>query len=78
MIFKHFGDWLDYQIRVAGLSQKQLSIEIKVSETSISKWIQNRSEPRLNNLIKICKTIGRYQGKNEEKLQLQGQKYLKR
>lgn len=38
----------------AGLKQKDLAMELKVSDKTISSWESNRTEPDMDAVVKIC------------------------
>ena len=44
--------------KIAGLTQKQLAFELKVSESTVVNWEKGRSEPTVNQAQKISEVTG--------------------
>ena len=42
----------------AGLTQAMLAEKLNVSETTIWKWENGKSEPKLSQFAKICEAVG--------------------
>jgi len=40
-----------------GLDNKDLAKLVGVSETTVSKWCKNNSQPSIENMYKICKAL---------------------
>ena len=69
MIEVKFGERLKELRKVNGFTQKSLAAVAKVAETSITDWERGRSEPCLQDLIKLAialnTTIDYLVGKDE-------------
>ena len=49
-----FGSTLKHLLETNNVKQEELAIDISVDESLISKYINNKSQPSINNLIKIA------------------------
>lgn len=48
-----FGQALEYQLILKGMSQKELARRMDLSESTVSKWINGLALPSLENLRRI-------------------------
>ena len=48
-----FGQALEYQLVLEGITQKELARRMNLSEATVSKWINDLSLPSLENLSRI-------------------------
>jgi transcriptional regulator with XRE-family HTH domain len=53
-----FGDVLKELREKAGLSQVELAEKAGTSQRAISFWEQNKREPALSNIQKLCDALG--------------------
>lgn len=51
---KVFADNLKLKLKENKISQKKLAVELNLKQQSVSRWINNSSEPGMEDLIKIC------------------------
>lgn len=49
---------LTYFLRVRQWSQRKLAQELRVSDASVSEWVNGKSSPTLKMLGRICQAIG--------------------
>jgi transcriptional regulator with XRE-family HTH domain len=57
---KMFGEKLSWMLLDAQISQRQLALEIGVTEASISKYIHGTQIPGVKSLINIAKVLDCY------------------
>lgn len=54
MMLTGYGERLQNSIKSAGITQKELSAKMRISEDSIVRYIKEKSYPKINTLIEIC------------------------
>ena len=58
--FFRFDLWLHNEMKKMGMDQRNLALGIGISETMISRYIHNKSQPGISNLAKILKCLGKH------------------
>ncbi|MFF9162780.1 helix-turn-helix domain-containing protein [Streptomyces longwoodensis] len=53
-----FGPWLARQLKLAGKTQAELALELKMTRAAVSAWITGRSTPRPTVMADIAKALG--------------------
>jgi transcriptional regulator with XRE-family HTH domain len=53
-----FGLWLERQLRLKGMSQADLAVELEVTRAAVSAWITGRAAPRMDNVHAIEAILG--------------------
>ena len=54
---EEFSTRLDKAIKISGLSQKELARKAKITEVSISRYVNGSREPNVETLRNICKAL---------------------
>ena len=54
---EEFSTRLDKAIKLSGLSQKEFARKIKVTEVSVSRYVNGSREPNIETLRKICEVL---------------------
>lgn len=58
MIYKTIGDRLKYSLEIRKLTQKEFAQRINVTESAISRYINDERVPRADTLVSICRELG--------------------
>ena len=61
LIHQSFHSWFEHQIRKSGMSQKQLALEIDVSENTVSAWCNGKKTITLANFYSACRVFSKKQ-----------------
>lgn len=54
----NFAEKLKMLLELKGMNQSELSKLCGISQTAISKWLLNKSEPSISNTIAVARALG--------------------
>lgn len=54
-----FGDWLQEQIKAAGITQMELALRLDMTQGQINRYIKGHATPEFRNIIRIVDLFGK-------------------
>ena len=52
-----FGERLSWLLNERGITQRELALRTGLTESAVSRYVNNQREPRADGIVKICKAL---------------------